>query len=361
MKSVLKDLVYAGHVTEQSAEVRKQVLISSLFSLISVLLLFVFSLDSFCAGKQMLAFIVLVSSAINAVNYFYLRKTGRYRVTSYVIVILMALLCLYLVCSGGSSNTGPLWFFVLPTLSFYILGLKRGFIVVTGLFIAVLVLLYLPGSPLLLTEYPLTFIHRFVASLFSVCFIAYVYEYTREDGRKELLAISSKLDNLSREDELTGLSNRRDIIEKIENEKNRFERSGKPFSILVIDIDHFKKVNDRYGHECGDYVLKLVATTFEQKTQKRDGVARWGGEEFLVFLPETGLAHAEKIANRLRRAVANLQIGYGGKMIRVTVSVGATQYQPGQSIKEIINVADQHLYCAKDSGRNRVNVGMNRN
>lgn len=357
MRLFLLNLIYAGHIGENSADIRKQILISSLFSLISIILLFVFGLDGIRTGRYVLAAIVLAACVINAGNYIFLKKTGRYRTSSYVIVALMTSLCIYLLCTGGSGNTGPLWFFVLPILIFYILGLYRGRIVISLLFLFVLFLLYVPENPLLFTTYPLAFTHRFAGSLFSVCVLAYAYEYTRKEGEKELLALSEKLDTLSRKDELTGLSNRRDIVEKLKNEKNRFERNNQPFSVLVIDIDHFKQVNDSHGHNCGDYVLQQVASTFVNHTQKRDGVARWGGEEFLIILSETTLEQAKKIAERLRKEIESLETSYENSIIKITISIGVTLYEADQSITDFINYADQLLYNAKESGRNRVIVG----
>lgn len=287
VKNFLKNILFAGHVSEISADVRKQILISSLFSLISIFFLVVFGIDGLKTGKTVLATIVLGSALINAINYFFLYLTGNYRISSLVIVLLMVVLCLYLLCSGGSESTGPLWFFILPSLIFYILGLRQGFIMLSVILVLTMYILYVPGNPFLFADYSSAFIHRFVAALFSVSTIACGFEFTREEGRKELLTLSDKLDQLSRQDELTGLSNRRDILEKMENELSRFERTGHSFSVLIADVDHFKVVNDTYGHDSGDYLLQRIASVFSKNTQKRDTVARWGGEEFLVFLPET--------------------------------------------------------------------------
>ncbi len=357
-KKWLKNILFAGHVNESSADVRKQILITSLFSLVSIILLVIFAMDGLRTGNNLLTIIVLASAFVAGVNYLFLFLTGNYRVSSLVTVILMMLLCLYLLCSGGNDNTGPLWFFVLPSLVFYVLGLRQGLRTLSILFGITVCILYVPDNPLLQTAYPAPFIHRFVGALFSVCVIAFAYEYTREDGRRELLNLSQKLDQLSRIDELTGLSNRRDIVEQMQNEMSRFERSGHHFSVLIADIDHFKGVNDSYGHECGDNVLQQVAQVFSQNTQKRDTVARWGGEEFLVFLPETTGQQAEKTAERLRRAIEDMVTVCGSKSVSITVSIGVAEYQPRQTLNELINFADKCLYQGKKRGRNRVERGV---
>ena len=353
-KKCLINALYAGHVDESSSDVRKQILISSLFSLVSIILLSIFGLDALRIGKYLLSSIVLSFAVINGVNYFFLYRSGNYHRSSRVILVLMIILCFYLLCSGGNKNTGALWFFILPTLIFYILGLRKGLITLSASFVMVVCILYIPENPLLQTEYLPVFISRFTGALFSVSVIAFAYEYTREDGQKELLNLSHKLDQLSRKDELTGLSNRRDIVERLRNEVNRFERSGHRFSVLIADIDYFKMVNDTHGHDCGDYALCQVASTLSKNTQKRDTVARWGGEEFLVFLPETNISQAESSAKRLQKAIEDLPITYNNKSVALTISIGIAEYQPGETLNDLIIVADKLLYLAKNEGRNQV-------
>ena len=105
----------------------------------------------------------------------------------------------------------------------------------------------------------------------------------------EKSALIQKLDSLSRIDPLTGISNRRDILEVLNNEQSRYERYGKTYSVIMGDIDYFKKINDQYGHDTGDYILKGVANVLKNEIRKVDFIARWGGEEFLMVLPETNL------------------------------------------------------------------------
>ena len=348
-----KNLVFAGHIDENSSDARKQIIFNSLFCLIATVLLTIFGIDGLYSGKILLATIVLTFSAVNTLNYLYLRSTGNYRVSSMVTVSLMILLSFYLLATGGNENTGPLWLFVMPSMVFYTLGLRRGRYTLIFIFLMILFILYVPDNILLHTTYPPAFIHRFVGSFFSISIIAFAYEYTREDGRKELLALSHKLDKLSRKDELTGLSNRRDIYEKLQEELCRFERSGHIFSVIIADLDHFKRVNDTYGHDCGDYVLREVAKTLTQNTQKRDTVARWGGEEFLIFLPGTKVQHAQTVAERLRRAVAALELSYKDQSLTTTMSMGIAAYRAGTSLSQLIHTADTRLYRAKKEGRNR--------
>lgn len=354
LKDWLKNIIYAGWVNEDSADVRKQILISSLFSLISFVFLIVYGFENIIEKNLQLATVVLIAAAISGINYVFLYRTGKSGITSLVILLLMSALCLYLISTGGSHNTGPLWIFVLPCLIFYILGLYKGCAYLLAFLLIVLYIFLAPGNSLLLTEYSPAFTARFIGSLLSLSILAFIYEYSREDGRRELLNLSSKLDYLSRKDYLTGLSNRRDMFERLRNELSRLERSGRVFSVLIADIDNFKSINDSYGHECGDHCLKEIANTFSTNTQKRDTVARWGGEEFLIFLPETTGDQAKVTAERLRLAIERLLITFEENTIHTTTSIGVAEYVPGQTLNTLINNADRQLYLAKSRGRNRV-------
>ena len=354
MKALFQDIIYGGFSKETSADVRRQVLISCLFSLIGSILLLAFGIDGLFRGNWLLSGVTFLYACILGANYTYIRRTGNYRVSSRIIVFLMISLCLYLLCSGGSGNTGPLWFFVLPSLIYYVLGLLWGTVTLAILLLVVLVLLLAPDNPLMIAQYSVEFLQRFFGALLSVSILALVYEYTREDGRRELIALSHELDLLSRRDELTGLANRRDIIEQLDGELSRFERNNRIFSILVADIDYFKDVNDTHGHECGDLVLQEIARVLRSNTQKRDCVSRWGGEEFLILLPETTGQQAVGTAERLRLAVENLMVICNSSVVSVTVSIGVAEFQSGMSLNDLINRADDLLYQAKASGRNRV-------
>lgn len=352
--NLLRNMIFAGHVDEKSADVRKQILISSLFSLVSIFFLLIFGINSLLSGRTLLGTVDLSFAAINGFIYLYLRWSGNHRISSLVIVLVMMLLSFYLLCTGGPKNTGPLWLYIMPGLVFYILGLYRGAIMLGALFCLCAGILYIPGHPLLMTTYDPEFVDRFIGSLFSVGVVAWAYEFTREDGRRELLNLSRRLDELSRRDELTGLANRRDMLERIQREIDRNARNNLPFSILMADIDHFKKINDTYGHECGDNMLRLVARTLTANVQKRDLVSRWGGEEMLILLPETDLAKAHGIAKRLQTVVGTTLLAHGDAQVGVTLSLGVAEFSPSLSIGELVNLADAYMYRAKKAGRDTV-------
>ena len=157
-------------------------------------------------------------------------------------------------------------------------------------------------------------------------------------------------------DGLTGLYNRRWIDEALPRFVTRYGRSGHPLSVLMIDVDHFKKFNDTYGHAVGDKVLVAVGQTLRGNLRPSDLVARYGGEEFLVILPDTNVEAGGHCAERIRLAVAEvvLDIGDGDPRKLITISLGGACLRPGEGMTELLARADASLYAAKHAGRNRV-------
>jgi len=164
-----------------------------------------------------------------------------------------------------------------------------------------------------------------------------------------------KVRELSERDELTGLRNRRSILALLAEERARFARGGPAFGVAILDIDHFKQVNDRLGHAAGDTVLHAFAQTVVAKLRGTDQLARYGGEEFLLVLPVVGeRASAEAAAQRLRRAVAEHAWSELAPDLKVTCSIGVTLSQSGEDVATMLERADVALYQAKASGRNAV-------
>ncbi|MGE4350829.1 MAG: GGDEF domain-containing protein [Bdellovibrionales bacterium] len=158
-------------------------------------------------------------------------------------------------------------------------------------------------------------------------------------------------------DPLTGIGNRKFFAAELMRIIEECVESGSPLSLLMCDIDHFKKFNDTYGHLVGDEVLKLVAKTLVENLKGRDIIARYGGEEFVILLPQTTVQDAEKVANQLRNILATKQVRRRrtNEMLGVvTISLGATQYLPEEDSEAFIDRADSALYDAKQTGRNKV-------
>jgi diguanylate cyclase (GGDEF)-like protein len=178
----------------------------------------------------------------------------------------------------------------------------------------------------------------------------------------ELKDANEKLREMAFRDGLTGLYNHRYFQDLMDNELSRSQRYKKPFSLMILDLDHFKKINDEYGHPVGDIVLKDVSKAIENTIRDSDFAARYGGEEFAVVLPETELRGAAILAERLRKAIEQLEIDTNGCRVDVTVSVGVTCYHPSTAKiekSEIFTQADNALYKSKNKGRNMISIHNN--
>ena len=176
----------------------------------------------------------------------------------------------------------------------------------------------------------------------------------------QINTLRQDLDDLRRVaelDALTGIANRKTFDEKLHEAGNDAARTRTPVTLIMVDIDHFKRFNDNYGHQFGDEVLRLVARVLREGTKGRDIVARYGGEEFAVILPETPLESGLIVAEQLRENISRRDIihkGSGEKLGRITMSLGVATFRPGEPLSALIARADQALYHAKRSGRDRV-------
>jgi len=170
----------------------------------------------------------------------------------------------------------------------------------------------------------------------------------------ELLAAKQKLLLQSRTDPLTGIFNRRAILSQIEIELSRAQREEKKLSLCMIDIDHFKSINDTYGHMIGDDVLREVVRRIRAVIRQYDSLGRFGGEEFLIIIPGMEEAVAFKVSERIRLAIGETDFDINESMISITISQGVVTGDGNTKVDELIAAADKALYQAKENGRNRV-------
>jgi diguanylate cyclase (GGDEF)-like protein len=168
-------------------------------------------------------------------------------------------------------------------------------------------------------------------------------------------SLESQLEFHASYDALTGLLNRRELLERLETEVSRAQRHDQPLVIFLLDIDHFKRINDTLGHKAGDRVLQGFAAMLNGHLRKMDLCGRYGGEEFIVALPETELHKAVGLAERLRSLIENNDRLAHGLRLSITVSIGISAYPAdGSNVAELIDAADKALYRAKNGGRNLI-------
>jgi len=171
----------------------------------------------------------------------------------------------------------------------------------------------------------------------------------------ETVTFEQKLMEMNLKDALTGIHNRRSLEISLKEEIERHKRYGNPLSLIMFDIDFFKKVNDTYGHQCGDFILQQISATIQKSIRSHDILARYGGEEFCCLLPETSLEAAVNLAERFRQNIAQKPYRYQDKRVEVTISLGvSTLTEEATTAEMLLKKADKGLYAAKHAGRNRV-------
>ncbi len=187
-----------------------------------------------------------------------------------------------------------------------------------------------------------------------IALIGFYFAYTNKKTNKALNLANAKLEQIAKTDPLTGLSNRRDMIEKMEHEQKRFSRNGKSFVLLMSDIDDFKKINDDNGHDCGDFILESLAKQMKSTARKQDITGRWGGEEFLMLLPETDIDGGYALADKIRKDIEATSYVFSNIKIELTMTFGVSVYDRPMDIDQCIKIADEALYKGKKQGKNCV-------
>lgn len=183
--------------------------------------------------------------------------------------------------------------------------------------------------------------------------IQYLFIYVQD--ATEVAIYEKKLMDINLLDGLTGIFNRRYMEIKLKEEFSRAKRYGGEFSIIMFDIDFFKKINDVYGHQCGDFILKSISSRISSIMRNVDCLYRYGGEEFCCMLPETDISEAVKAADRFRKSVMEMENNFDGELIKITISLGVSAVNDEiHSPERLLKMADDALYKAKKEGRNRV-------
>jgi diguanylate cyclase (GGDEF)-like protein len=326
----------------------------AVFSLVGMSILATMAVIALFNQTYILAVTLFGSSLLFFMGYYVYKKFNNSIFSSAIVLYSLYSLMFYLVYTGGVAQTGPLWIFIIPPISLFIQGLKYGLVNI-AMFVAVIsIIMFIPTDVMTHAPYSMEFKLRLLYSFLTVTALSALYEYSRERSYKSALRLSEKYQQLANFDPLTQLSNRRGALAILQQEQARISRKEDPLSIILCDIDYFKKVNDLYGHNAGDAILIALAKIFMSNMREQDSIARWGGEEFLFILPQTTAANANVVAEKIRGQIQNHTTFYQDKAIKVTSSMGIEQFDGTKSIDEVINSADKHLYKAKDAGRNQV-------
>ncbi len=281
---------------------------------------------------------------------FMLRVIGRTERLQRLIVAFLVpffAVMMYAFYSSGADPSIYCWALALPVLSYVLLGRTRGFIVAIS-FLAVTAVVFFLRFGYADGLVNINSIANVLLCAASIMAFAHVHELSR--ARNE-----AQLQRLAVTDPLTGLANREWFRQVFEVERRRVERSSSTACLLVLDLDHFKHINDSVGHDGGDDALCFVADVLRSRVRAADTVCRMGGEEFVVLLPDTPLEIADGIADDLRTTLEHTVWHHQGDAHRLTVSIGVAELgADGRQLSTVFGVADKRLYHAKQAGRNRV-------
>lgn len=307
-------------------------------------------------GSPILAWVNVASVTMYVVAYRALGKRRNRLAIALIWAEVIVHACLGIVLIGWESGFHYYLLMFIPAL-FVSMALGKAVIALLGLwsyYVGLIVLMWYieplqpiePGALL-------------AVNLFNLTVVFAMFSYLSFFYLKKVSTANRKLQEMATTDPLTKLFNRRHMTDLAKKELSRYERNGHPVSFIVLDVDHFKVINDEHGHEAGDYVLTQVARVIKEQLRTQDLVARWGGEEFLALLPDTTTEDARIGAERVREGLLAQEWRIpSGEVVSLTISAGVSELRPEDDFNSAINRADRALFSSKERGRNRVELGI---
>jgi len=329
------------------------------FGALAIVILIAMSVVNHFSEADRLVHFTLTMAILIALCIYLAHEKGWLHPMMHAYGVLMLILTSTMLLTGGVRGNGFLWIFIFPPVCHFLMGLRMGSLYIALLFALTGVIFFHPALAAASHPYDFTFKIRFLLALAGVAGMSFLSEWNRSRINERLFDAIGRLEHVSRNDVLTCFLNRRGGLEVIAHSHQLALRNGWYYTIMMIDIDHFKLVNDTYGHDAGDIVLKRVCEAIRDKLRQQDVGIRWGGEEFLVFLPLTHAQGAMQVAECLLTTVRNLEIPLPtGTSIHVTCSIGFSEFLAPLPYEKIIAAADAALYQAKHGGRNRAEMLM---
>ena len=307
-------------------------------------------------GRHIGVVIALIIAGLAFIGHsIYIKLYGKPFVV--LLIILVVMLHWFWLFSGNEARAGMLWTLVILPSFYYFLGHQKGLVVATVVGVASAALLFSERTFITLAPFTDQFKERYLMAYFALSFSCFVIESLHYTMRKGLSDTKQQLVELAKTDQLTGLNNRHGFFESFNIERSNQERrnqaSGENYSIVLLDIDHFKAVNDEFGHMAGDEVLIVMAHLIRLAVREHDVVTRWGGEELIIFMPKTPLKESKMVAERIRKIICEHQFTDRGLTLTASFGVAVADY-PAQDVNEVVRKADRAMYEAKNSGRNKV-------
>lgn len=336
---------YKDSLKELARPYRKAVLKALL--VLAIIGAILFSSLNILKGSFPLAIVEIAMGVYSIIVYRTIRHTRHLErwIIAYLIPFFTAMM--FALATPRATSSAHAWVLLIPIISHLLMGRRLG-LAVSLFYMGIAAVIFLfrhQDQPQMMQALPIANI-----AVISLCILVFshVYEVTREMSERQLM-------KLAQTDPLTGLANRARLSDIFEREKQRARRYSSPMSVLILDLDHFKNVNDDHGHETGDLALQHIAHIFRDCLRATDLAARLGGEEFGILLSNTNSQQAMEVAEKIRRAVASTPLTINNNVIRLTLSGGVAELgTDGDTLRDLVREADIRLYKAKESGRNQI-------
>lgn len=306
------------------------------FSLIVIAVLVPFAINDIYREQYDIAIADIVAMMLISIDFFSVRNRGRILIPRSALMSGIGLVLWYVVYKQGVI--GIYWSYVYILCLYFILRYQLALVINVVFLVGML--------PLSIMAVGETETYRVVVTMALSGFVAYIFSFIVEAQRKFLAQQAIT-------DVLTGVYNRRHLQTRMKELIREHSRHGQQLAQILFDIDHFKQINDKYGHEYGDRVLSNTIQTIRSRIRLTDQVFRHGGDEFVILLPGTGVREAQKIAEDIRCLVAESEANEHGA---VTISCGVCEYREEESLRSWVHRSDLAMYSAKESGRNQVHL-----
>lgn len=309
--------------------------------------LVVFALLQFFNNNPYLAVAELVTSAILFLAVTRIDQTRNLR--RWIHAYLIAAFCffIYIMAIPNASSSAFVWIFMMPVLSYLLLGRMAGFFLAAPFMICGGVVYYFQLEAIDSARVMIDLLNPAFCGVLILIFM-HLYETRRAEAQDKLVILAET-------DALTGMANRSNFQATLERTINESRRSDTTFALVLMDIDHFKRVNDSLGHDAGDRVLQHISKRLKERLRNTDFVGRLGGEEFGLILRDVDNTSTFQLVNELRERIAGSELAYGTSMVKLTASFGIAYWPKDASkLNDLYQVADRRLYGGKRAGRNTV-------
>jgi diguanylate cyclase (GGDEF)-like protein len=326
-----------------------------------IIVFLAFAIDTILAGKEVVTtfpYRVVGLFAVNIILFVFTYYSKTRTSLSLFILFLFSWIFAMIPCFGWRAGMQN-YFIIILMLCFFATYAKSvykflyaGFILLVRIITIGVFSGVASATNISQTSDKLLKITNISAVFSSIIFISYLFSQKETEAENKLMKYNDQLQKEANTDQLTGLFNRRKAIEFLETVKET--KADMNISVAMGDIDFFKKVNDTYGHDAGDEVLKFVANKMREECGDTSVISRWGGEEFLIIIPDCNGDHAFVTMEKLRNKIRKSSIKVGDEEINVTMTFGITEYGSNSDIDTLIKEADEKLYYGKQNGRNQV-------